>query len=214
MSKSYFHAPWGNREINALIVEHKVVAALSRYSNDAMLPREQLCEMIGMNDTAQFFKHNDPIVRSAFTMWFHRYLRLLRKACDATEGCDFMLLYPDLYDEDDEGGQTINDGGRGVGLLLAHGPRAVAAILELRNRGIQSAIKRSVRTTRALMGDGSGFYAELSNSKRKSLRNALQFQEQALTNMQATSDMVIHQLLEELPDVQGFQHKLLEGSSE
>jgi hypothetical protein len=197
--KNYFKVPRGNGAIRALIKEHEVVQRLSGMVEDTMISREKLCQMIGIDPEPLGSK--DPILKDAFTMWFHRYLRILREELAKSEDAGLMLIYPDTYYDADESDDepAVTGGGPGIALLIAKGPKAVAMILQVRNKSIQLAVKRNLRTVCQLLSDKSGFYGELSRSKRNSIAQALQFAETSLKFMGENSKNTIQHLLSELP---------------
>jgi hypothetical protein len=152
---SQFGPPvWGNKKLRERIKSSDIIQKLLKIESDSIISREDLCEKIDVDPAP--FKSSNPEQRASFTYWFHQYLRVLRSMIDdyvKKEGIDgIMLLYPDIYSGDMDGEEpTETGGGPGIGLLLLRGARAIAAVLELRNRGVQAAIKRSIRTTYQLL---------------------------------------------------------------
>jgi hypothetical protein len=208
---SQFGPPvWGNKKLRERIKSSDIIQKLLKIESDSIISREDLCEKIDVDPAP--FKSSNPEQRASFTYWFHQYLRVLRSMIDdyvKKEGIDgIMLLYPDIYSGDMDGEEpTETGGGPGIGLLLLRGARAIAAVLELRNRGVQAAIKRSIRTTYQLLTDKSGYMTELSKKERHLLMQNMRWEIEGLKNANLNSEMIIANLLADLPEVEGFKRR-------
>lgn len=184
------------------VERYNVIRAIRGLPNGGIISRETLCKLIHVDPAP--LSSPDPIIRDSFVQWFHRYLRLLRRAIiDA--GIPTLLEYPDR--ENDDGEPT--GGGLGIALLKMDGATAGAFILLKCARENEALTKRHAKRMVMMLADDSAFMPT-ARRKRDAIRAVMNGMLQMTRGSLAITKQSVATALQELPSLDPYFNTVLE----